>query len=166
MDELNSAIAEYKADEIKYKISRVNKLYEDLFSVCHVGDINYHRFKDGHLDPIHIMETDLMGIKRWKDTHRSMRGRLTIKGDPVLERIIKGETVYIYDVPNDPGSSPAFKAFGIKSLLIFPLFDKDNQTAVGLICIPSLDKHHEFTSFEIEECGNLVREFNKDINDD
>lgn len=166
MDELNSAIDECKAYEVKYKIKRVDKLYEDLFKVCHVRDIAYHRFKDGHLNPIHIMETELMGAKRWKGTHKTMKKGLTIKGDPVLERIIKGETVCIGDVPNDPGSSPAFKAFGIKSILICPLFDKEHETAIGIICIPSLDKYHEFTSYEIEECGRLVKEFNKDINED
>lgn len=167
MSEFETAVNEYKADEIRYKIKRVDKLFSDLYDVCNVGDINYHQFKDGHLDPIHIMETDLMGIKRWKDTHRSMKDRLTIKGDPVLERIIEGETVYIYDVPNDPQSSPAFRAFGIKSLVVYPLFDKeDGSKAIGLICIPSLDKHHIFTDKEIKECGQLIRQFNEDMYND
>lgn len=141
-------------------LSKINKLFDDLYNVIKIGDINFHRFVDGSLSPIHIMETELMGAERWKQTHRELKVKIT--GDPVLERILKGETVYIYDVPNDPKSSPAFASFGIKSLVVYPLFKDvaNKDEAIGLICIPALDKKTEIKQEIIEECGKIVKDFN------
>ncbi len=141
-------------------LNRINKLFNDLYNVVNIGDINFHRFVEGSLDPIHIMETDLMGAERWKETHRKLK--VKIAGDPVLDSIVKGETVYIYDVPNDPNSSPAFASFGIKSLVVYPLFkdvDKKDEV-IGLICIPALDKKTHIKQEDIEKCGKIIEDFN------
>lgn len=141
-------------------LNRINKLFNDLYNVVNIGDINFHRFVEGSLDPIHIMETDLMGAQRWKETHRKLK--VKIAGDPVLDRIVKGETVYIYDVPNDPKSSPAFASFGIKSLVVYPLFKDVNKKdeVIGLICIPALDKKTHIKTKDIEQCGKIIEDFN------
>lgn len=147
-------------------INKVKKLYDKLYEVCGVGNINYHQFKDNHLYPIYMMGSDMLGDAQWKATHAKARSWLTIDTDIVLKRIVKGETVYIYDVPTDPAASPAFKLFGIKSLIIWPLYDKDNITVNGLICIPDIYKNHEFSKDVQEKCHELIKEFNKEINED
>jgi acetolactate synthase-1/2/3 large subunit len=146
-------------------INKVKNLYDKLYDVCGVGNINYHHFNGNHLKPIYMMGSDMIGDAQWKAKHAEMKEGLKISDDIVLKRIVKGETVYIYDVPNDPLASPAFRAFGIYSLVVYPLYDK-NGVANSLICIPDFFKLNEFTPEVIEKCGALIKEFNNEINED
>lgn len=146
---------------MKEDIVKINKLFNELYETIGIGDINFHRFVDGLLYPVHIMESDLMGIARWKANHKKLK--VKIAGDVVLDKIVKGEIVYIYDVPNDPESSPAFSNFGIKSLVVYPLFNDilNKEKVIGLICIPALDKTTEINSEIINQCGKIIEEFNR-----
>lgn len=147
--------------EDKINLKRVDKLLLDIHKTSGVGNVCFHMFQDGRLYPIRMEWSPKLDQDLWAKTHRELK--VYLKGDPVLEKILNGQTVYIYDAINDPEASPAFKAFGIKSLVVFPLMDKENKIAIGLICVPDLFEPHVFTKEIIDQCEDLVREFNKDL---
>lgn len=149
---------------MNYNIQRVDKLYDDLFDIVKVGDMNYHRLQDDdRLHPIYMDEKGYIGNKKWKQTHEEMKVKVSV--DPSLDIILRGETLVINDVDNDVRSSPAFPVFKIRSLVIYPLFNnlETKEVVVGFICIPSVNVIKTFTEEEIAACDKLVTEFNVDI---
>ncbi len=145
----------------KIDLNRVNKLLNDVHHICGVGNVNFHMFNNGRLYPIMMEMSEKLDQEKWVNTHKE--AKVHIKGDPVLEKIVQGQTVYLYDAANDPEASPAFRIFGIYSLVVFPLMDRENKTGIGLICVPDLFKPHVFTEDILEKCGHLVKDFNKDL---
>lgn len=149
---------------MNYDISRVEKLYDDLYGLLKCGDMNYHRFQnDDRLHPIFMDEKGYIGDKKWKQTHAEVK--VKVSRDIALEIILDGQILTIDDVFNDERSSPAFRVFDIRSILIYPLFNNmsTKERVIGFICIPSVRHIRPFRPEEVEKCKPYIEEFNRDV---
>lgn len=140
-------------------IKEIDKLFLELHRTMYLRNIALHGVKNGGLDPMFIMETEVLNLAQWREAHGKLK--VKVQGDPVLERVVRGEIVVINDVEKDENSSPAFVKFGIKSVAVFPLFDENKELVIALIVIPAFQNKIQFDIKNIEKCKVLIEEFNK-----
>lgn len=141
-------------------IIKINTLFNNLLRMIPVQIVAYHKIIDGALSPVYIIKNPVLTSEKWKTTHARLH--VTVKEDPVLKRVVKGQVVVINDVLNDKNSSPEFKEFGIQSITVIPLFTMNNVVN-GIIVLASCTQKISFDKNDIEKCRLLIKEFNKDL---
>lgn len=138
----------------------LNELFRKIEEVTQIKDVAYHEFKDGKLSPVHKTHTEKLGIEKWKTAHA--QNPVYIKDTGILLEIVdKRLPIIVADVENNRLSAPAFFSFGIDSIMILPVIKEDS--VVGIICVPSIGKLHNFTTDAVALCKQRIDEYAKHI---
>ena len=140
---------------------KLKTLFEDIQQILDPTDIAYHEvLENGALKPFYKTNIDKLTPEQWEEVHSKIK--LNLNDDPVLAKLLtEKEPLIMSDVDGHPNPPEAFKTFGIKSNLVYPV-RKDNRT-VGLVVIAYIARKHEFTDKEVSNCGKLVEIFNKNF---
>ena len=150
-------IKSYIKQTFWYKKTLLNKLYYDIQQVLPLEEIGYHEIKDGKLNPIHKTETNGLSSKLWKEIH--LKTPVHIKDNPILiESINERKTIALANTHEDERSSKAFGLFGIDSILVIPVIDKNNEVK-SFIIIPAMKKFYNFTEKEVSSCEKIVKSY-------
>ncbi len=135
-------------------LDKLNELFNQLRQIVSLDEVGYHEIKNGKLNPIHKLETDVLSSEKWKRTH--VEHPVYVKDNPLLIEVIHDKQVIaISNTHEDERSSKAFGLFGIDSIMVIPVM---NQTldVKGVIIIPSINHYHSFTEEEIKKCHKIV----------
>ncbi len=137
-----------------------DELFEKLNKITGVKDIAYHEIRNGKLYPVYKTETDILGIKKWKEVHGQTP--VYIEKTPVLKEITSKKIhIAIDDTKSNNLSASEFFFFGIDSILVIPVIK--NSSVAGIVVIASIGKQHIFPESEINECRRLVSEYSSSI---
>jgi hypothetical protein len=136
----------------------LDTLFSEIKKITGVEDIAYHEVEDGKIIPVYKTQTRKLSNETWKEKH--LEYNVKVEETAVLQHVVnKGEFFVINNVKEDPMSAKEFFAFGIESILLFPI--KSNNITVATIVLASINEIHNFTQDEIEKCKELVEEFEK-----
>jgi GAF domain-containing protein len=138
----------------------LDTLFKELYEITGIVDIAYHEIEEGKLFPVYKTQTKKLSNETWQEKHAEYK--VKVQGTAVLERIVdSGEFFAINSVKDDPMSVEEFFAFGIESILIFPV-KKDVET-VATVIVASINEIHVFADQEIQQCKVLVDEFERNF---
>lgn len=137
-------------------MERLASLFAELERLTGVADIAYHQIRDGYLTPVLKTKTDHLGVEKWKSVHA--QNPVYIERDRLLRNMmVHTQTTVVQDVKNDPLSSDEFFLFGIDSIMVIPVLNR--ETVEGIVVVASIGQLHHFTAAEISRAEQLVAEY-------
>ncbi|NLL07013.1 MAG: GAF domain-containing protein [Clostridiaceae bacterium] len=134
-------------------VKEFNVVFEKIKNVTGISDIGYHEIRDGMLHPVYKTSTDTLDLEKWRSTHS--QHPVLIDKTEILKQIVgQRRPAIVNDVNSDKRSADAFFLFGIDSILIVPVIEKEVVT--GIYCIASIGKLHNFTEEEANKCEEII----------